>query len=230
MSGYRGRGRGTRGGSRGGGYQGRDVILELPDYDTWKTDCGHSWCEEILAEKIRLRRRKRGGAGVLCLISDPNRELHVLLGQNASTKEGKEDQFGKWAIVTGGSEPQDQFCFVRTALRELREEFKLEIPDTLIKGYVEFQGTPVFVARLPEVQAIQTALDNVEEAYNDPNLDSTLKEMRTLATVPLGFFSRPRKVVRASDLLPIPPDGDLEVTTYTQGVLQELIQNIRKFL
>lgn len=150
--------------------------------------CKHECCTFIAAERLRKRCQRRGGVGVVC-VSEIGEVLHIALGCN--TEEGPKK--GKYSVCTGGARSVDGDCFVRTACRELKEEFKFIEPDqNLVRSFHQFflhNGTPFFVLALPVID-VEGMNIRMAAANRDPSVPAHLKEMDHVALVPIKNYGR----------------------------------------
>lgn len=85
--------------------------------------CRHNFCAYIIRQRQQQGFRPDCGVGVLPVVNYYRRGyMAVMLGKERAGSY--QDQFN---LCGGGMEPEDVGCILNAALRELREEFKIEV-------------------------------------------------------------------------------------------------------
>lgn len=140
---------------------------------------GHRFCEFHIGKRREEKCKKMGGIAVIIAdVDDPKR---ILIAQ----QRGGADR-GKYSVVQGKIDPQDNCCFKKAALRELAEEFKIHFDDAdFLKyftlnnyiNYVNTIGTTIFIALVPSSQ-IDLSLINAEIATECLSTDEATWHLR----------------------------------------------------
>jgi hypothetical protein len=142
-------------------------------------NCNHKICK-LLYKK--LRDPSKGGAGCLILTKIEDKWVALLGFEKYGTKNKN-----KLNLCAGGRNPSDNGCFVTCALRELKEEFKIELTEKEFFRYFTDHNTkkvlysimggvtPIFIGVFPYID-IQMLNENINYD-NKYNLDPTYREM-----------------------------------------------------
>lgn len=135
--------------------------------------CRHNFCKYIIQQRQQQGFRPDCGVGVLPIVNyNGQGRIAVMLG-----KERGGDYRNQFNLCGGGMEPEDAGCILNAALRELREEFKIEVNwsnfDQFFKypfggqfRYIIHRGTVILVgdfqglSRVPINQNIQACNSN----------------------------------------------------------------------
>lgn len=140
--------------------------------------CKHKTCQEIKENGGNIK----GSAAVLPLVNYYGKGKHVaLLG-----KEREGQHKGKYNLVSGKSDNNDG-CYIETAMRELSEEFKINIvnskqfdnyfrceKDKTVRWFM-FKGTPVFVGLFVGLK--RNDLNNEIKKCHSNNIKWSLQEI-----------------------------------------------------
>lgn len=142
----------------------------------WKCGYGHKFCNYHIQNRINAGCKKIGGVAVI--IYDKNLPDNILIGK----QRGGSDK-NQYSVVQGKIDPEDNCCYKKAALRELHEEFKIHIPDSIfadyftkngLLNYMSTNGTIVFIAEIdssciniPQINNIieKCILDDSEETW-----------------------------------------------------------------
>ena len=120
--------------------------------------------------------KKFGGAGCLVL-NYYNRQWTPLLGLQRGGKRQ-----GKFNICSGKMEQQDNCCYVATVIRELNEEFKLQITEKSLQDQngnfrvFYHNGSPIFILLAIGLSRKHINLILMND-YQDPNKPLCEKEI-----------------------------------------------------
>lgn len=153
--------------------------------------CNHYMCQG----------RSRTAKGVAVCVTDWENNV-ILLGR---------ERFGRYAlrlnVAAGSIEPVDEKCVIRAAMRELKEEFKLELSrnEWLRRARLVFflGNTPVINLRYNSNEIDVEELNRtIHDHIANPNLPGTYKEMSQLQWVSL--------------------EGDTDITSFTRAILKRL--------
>ena len=139
----------------------------------------HKFCEYHIGVRREEKCKKMGGIAVI--IADKNDPKKILIAQ----QRGGADR-GKYSIVQGKIDPQDNCCFKKAALRELAEEFKIHFNDTdfsnyfTLNNYINFintTGTTIFIALVPS-SLVDLSVINAEIALQCLSTDEATWHLR----------------------------------------------------
>jgi 8-oxo-dGTP pyrophosphatase MutT (NUDIX family) len=133
---------------------------------------------------------KKGGAGCL-ILTKQNGKWVALLG---CEKYGGKNK-GKLNIAAGGRNVEDNDCFINCAIRELKEEFKIDLTMCEFLNYFSDKNTkkifvhiiggttPVFIGVLPNIDLLK--LNQQIDFDNKYATDECLTEMEFVDFVDL---------------------------------------------
>ncbi len=139
----------------------------------------HKFCEYHIGVRREEKCKKMGGIAVI--IADKSDPKKILIAQ----QRGGADR-GKYSIVQGKIDPQDNCCFKKAALRELAEEFKIHFNDTdfsnyfTLNNYINFintTGTTIFIALIPP-SLVDLSVINAEIALQCLSTDEATWHLR----------------------------------------------------
>ena len=139
----------------------------------------HKFCEYHIGVRREEKCKKMGGIAVI--IADKSDPKKILIAQ----QRGGADR-GKYSIVQGKIDPQDNCCFKKAALRELAEEFKIHFNDTdfsnyfTLNNYINFintTGTTIFIALIPS-SLVDLSVINAEIALQCLSTDEATWHLR----------------------------------------------------
>jgi hypothetical protein len=141
--------------------------------------CNHNICKKIHKQ---TNNSKRGGAGCL-ILTKKNGKWVALLG---CEKHGGKNK-GKLNLAAGGRNDEDDDCYINCAIRELKEEFKINLTYSEFLNYFSDKNTkkifyhiigkttPVFIGVFPNIDISQ--LNNSITYDNLHSTDPCLQEM-----------------------------------------------------
>jgi hypothetical protein len=140
-------------------------------------------CDHIVCNCLyrRLKDPYKGGAGCLILTKNENKWVAVLGYEKYGTKNRN-----KLNLAAGGRNQDDNGCYIKCAIRELYEEFKIELSeDEFFKYFSDKKGninyvvmggvTPVFIGVLPKIDIDE--LNKKIKYDNNFSEDPSMKEM-----------------------------------------------------
>ncbi len=140
--------------------------------------CHHKICNQLYK---RLRDPSKGGSGCLVL-TKIDRKWAALLGYEKYGNKNK----NKLNLAAGGRNEEDMGCYIKCAIRELNEEFKINLSESeFFKYFSDTNGniqyiimggvTPVFIGIIPNIN-----LDELNKKIrydNMYNTDPSMQEM-----------------------------------------------------
>jgi len=159
-------------------------LLNINCDNKYKNLCklGHDECCRIYS----IKKGNPGGASTM-LIDKINNKWCILLGYE---KGG--DHVNTYNFASGGAKPVDDGCFMKTASRELKEEFgglPLSVQahslfnDTVDKNRKRIlwhNGTPIFVGIIGYNINIEHLNREINSQFNDPNYSDDYREIHHL--------------------------------------------------
>lgn len=148
--------------------------------------CGHACCSKIANARRIKGQMRRGGVGVVCITKlKTGPTLYIALGKNA--KEGSKQDL--YSICTGRAAAEDGDCYLLTAKRELKEEFKIDLDEYNFSGheiqYCIISGTPIFLLFLPKLDVAKYC-SLMTADLRDTSAPDDLKEMSEMILTPLA--------------------------------------------
>lgn len=171
--------------------------------EIWECGVRHKFCKSRIAARRSHGMNSTGGVAVIVLkqIDNEGDSTHwILLGKQRGGQYA-----GLYSIVHGKMDPEDNFCYITSAMRELDEEFKIRInpgkqfqkyfrdPRTKQPNYIQMEGTVVFVS-----DSIPVDIDRINAKlaeYNDDNSEETwhLREVTEVRWFPLDEINTDSK-------------------------------------
>jgi hypothetical protein len=141
-------------------------------------NCNHNICNVLIS---KLKNPNKGGAGCIILTKVEDKYVALLGYEKYGTKNKH-----KLNLATGGRNPSDNGCYIKCALRELNEEYKINLSETEFFKYftdtenkVQYQimggVTPVFIGILPKIDINE--LNRKINYDNIYNTDPSYREM-----------------------------------------------------
>lgn len=142
--------------------------------------CNHKVCKDFISKGYRK------AVGVFIFNNYTNQSTGVQTPSVLLGRERDGSYKGQYNLCAGGLETEDNSCWIRTAIRELNEEFKIKLDmsefATHFKtrnddfNHVISRGTPIFIGHFPGLSRVP--LNNkISRDLKDNNLSSCYKEM-----------------------------------------------------
>lgn len=178
-------------------------------------NCKHNICSILYR---RVRNADKGGAGCLIVTKVDNKWV-VLLGYEKYGTKNK----NKLNLAAGGRNPNDNGCYIRCALRELNEEYKINLSekeffkyftDTENKVQYQIMGgvTPVFIGVIPKIEISE--LNKKIKEDNMYNNDPSFREMEFVDFV--DIFTRKQ----INNIFP-----ESKISSFANSMINKLISN-----
>lgn len=147
--------------------------------------CEHKTCQEI--SKLRAGKRGDGGIGVAYIINYQEKgDYAILLGKERNGK-----YTNQYNLCAGKMNSSDNKCYINTAKRETKEEFKMciddcETFDSIFRSPVSneirlitFNEAPILVGVLKNVE-LDKIKQSMMNSIEDESLSYCYKEMSDL--------------------------------------------------
>lgn len=129
--------------------------------DNEKCGCIHKCCQEIYAKRLEKGYKKMGGISLI-IYDEKNRFLL-----------GYEEKLDGYSICSGKMEEIDNYCYVKCAIRELNEEYKIKINENdffeIFQNYIKSFDNAIFIGKAAKIN-VKGLNKKIEKAHNNEKI------------------------------------------------------------